>query len=87
MAMHYNVPQREILRARAGNPSEPVPARQINNRPPSYEPTEAEIRQACQVIQARWTIREEQKRRGIDADEVEQSVDIPIVREDDLMLV
>ena len=85
MAKQYNVPQREILRARAGHPSEPIPARQISSHPPSYEPTEAEIRQACQVIQARWTIREEQKRRGIYANEVEQLVDIPIVREDDLM--
>ena len=86
MAMQYNVPQREILRARAGHPSEPIPARHFCRHPPSYEPTEAEIRQACQVIQARWTIREEQKRRGIYVDEVEQSIDIPIMREDDLML-
>ena len=85
--MHYNVSQREILRARAGHPSEPIPAHQISSHPPRYEPTAEEIRQACQVIQARWTTREEQKRRGICADEVGQSVDIPIVREDDLVLV
>ena len=85
MAKQYNVPQREILRARAGHPSEPIPARQISSHPPSYEPTAEEIRQACQVIQARWTIREELKRRGICADEVGQSVDIPIMREDDLV--
>jgi hypothetical protein len=84
MAMHYNVTQREILRARAGHPSEPIPARQISSHPPSYEPTAEEIRQACQVIQARWTTREEQKHRGIYANEVGQSIDIPIVREDDL---
>jgi hypothetical protein len=87
MAMHYNVSQREILRARAGHPSEPIPACQISSHPPSYEPTAEEIRQACLVIQARWTIREEQKRRGIYADEVGQSIDIQIVREDDLALV
>ena len=77
----------EIFRARAGHPSEPIPARHFSSHPQIYEPTEAEIRQACQMIQARWTIREKQKRRGIDANEVEQSVDIPIVREDDLAIV
>jgi hypothetical protein len=79
MAMHYNVSQKEILRARVGHPSEPIPARQISSHPPSYEPTAELIRKACLLIQARWTIREEKKRRGICADEMGQSVDIPIV--------
>ncbi|NIL98083.1 MAG: hypothetical protein GTO53_09795 [Planctomycetales bacterium] len=36
--------------------------------PPSYQPTPAEIRRACEEIRKRWSQRERRRRAGLDPD-------------------